>query len=152
MNKPLIHGALIAFGIIAPLLGAWSIHERRDNFSCQIQAVIVDENSAIDVSMNYTLRNGRGIYESSGEYREKGKPPEAISNKITFNYWNESDKVIMVSNETNALPKKPQAFRDHTPDFFHRRDRGISLKILPANDNSYLFLYDGLPVFFCSKS
>ena len=152
INNTVLCWLLIVIAIITPLLGAAYIHYQRNNFSCEIHSAIVDDNSVVDVIMNYTLNQGVGNYESSGEYIAKGKDPIAISNKITFHYWREADRVIMISDETNSLPKRVEAYRSYIPDFFQQRDRGISLQITRANTYSYLFIYGGAPIFYCSKN
>lgn len=75
----------------------------------------------------------------------------AISNKVGFSYWREGDETIMVSDETNVLPKKKLNYLSYVPDFFQHRERGIRLNILPANADSYYFIYSNSPVIYCTK-
>ena len=151
MNSPTLRWMLIALGIATPLLVAGYIHSQRDPFSCEAHATIVDDQSVIDIMMNYSFNDGLGTYQMTGEYSQDGGAPIAISNKIDFNYWHEGGKVIMVSNETNELPKKNQAYRINIPDFYQARNRGIRIKITPVNSSGYLFIFANSPTFYCSK-
>ena len=152
MNKDILFGALAGAAIILPLLGAGYIHYQRDNYSCEIHTVIVDENRVLDVILNFNFDHGTGFYESAGELNEKGEPPTSVSNKILFKYWREDGAVILVSDETNPLPTRYQKFRKDIPDFFQHRERGLRVQITPANAVSDIFTYGGAPVFYCSKS
>lgn len=151
MTKTLWRWALITLVVMAPLLYAGYIHYQRNHFSCQVHTTIVDDRYLLDVIASYSFNGGEGVYETSGEYIPHGQPPVAISNKITFNYWQEGGDVIMVSSETNERPKAAQPFRMTIPDFFHVRDRGLRMQIIPANNSSYFFLYGNSPVLYCTK-
>ena len=151
INKGLLIWSLIALAIAAPLLTAVYIQHQRANFSCEIHTAIVYDNSVLDMILDFNLNNGIGNYEAVGEYKEVGAQSQSVSNKVTFKYWHEDGEVIMVSDETNPLPKKNELFRTFIPDFFQHRDRGIRFQIIPVNATSYIFNYDGAPVFYCSK-
>ncbi len=151
MNNRVMHWLVIILIIIAPLFYAWYTHYQRNNFTCESHLTIVDGDAQVDTIMTFTLHNGSGSYDSTGEYRQSGQQPLTISNKIAFNYWYEEGKIIMVSGDTNERPKKDEAYRRNIPDFFHHRDRGISMEIVPVNASSYLFRFGNTPAFYCSK-
>ncbi|UWX94366.1 hypothetical protein N2K86_05305 [Enterobacter mori] len=146
------YGLIIILMIAAPLLYAWYIHYQRNHFTCESHLIIVEEDSRLDSLMTFTFNNGTGSYDSTGEYHQAGQQPIVVSNKIAFNYWREAGRVILVSRDTNELPKKDEPFRRHIPDFFHYRDRGISVEIVPMNATSYLFSFDNSPLFYCTKN
>jgi len=152
MINPVARWALILLAIIAPLLYAWYVHYQRNNFTCESHLTIVDDDSVVDSIMTFTFHNGSGTYDSTGEYSQSGHSPLPISNKIAFKYWREEGSVIMVSSDTNELPKKDEPFRQFIPDFFHQRDNGIRVEIVPVNAASYLFSFGNSPAFYCSKS
>lgn len=144
-------GLIIILMIATPLFYAWYIHYQQNHFTCESRLIIVEDDSRVDSLMTFTFNNGNGTYDSSGEYSQSGQQTVIFSNKITFNYWREEGRVIMVSSETNELPKKDELFRQHIPDFFHYRDRGISVEILPVNASGYLFSFGNSPAFYCAK-
>lgn len=141
----------IAIAIAAPLIAAGYLHVQRDSFSCEVYTTIIQGDATIELIMNYDFRQGKGHYQSSGEYSSPGKPTIRLSNKVEFDYWYEDGRVIMISSETNELPRKDFPFRNVIPDFYHLRERGVSFQVVPANDSSYYFLYAGSPVFYCIR-
>lgn len=151
MNKQLLRWCIVFLAAISPLLVAGYLHYQRNNFSCETHATIVEQRAVIDMVMNFSFNDGVGSYDATGEYIEDNKPPVAISNKVGFTYWREEGEVILVSNETNVLPKKHLNYLAYVPDFFQHRERGIRLNILPANADSYFFTYSNSPVMYCTK-
>lgn len=143
---------MIILAIIAPLLYAGYVHHQENNFSCEGHLIIVENNSWVDTVMAFSFHNGSGDYDSTGEYRQAGQAPITVSNKVAFRFWREDKRVILISSDTNQLPKKDEAYRHNIPDFFRHRDRGISLEIVPINASSYLFLFGTSPAFYCTKS
>lgn len=151
MNKLTVRWMLIVMAIITPLLAAGYIHYQRDDFSCESHVTLVERHAVIDVLMNFTFDEGKGIYQTSGEYLKDNQPAVALSNNVTFDYWREDGRMIMVSSETNELPKVTLPFRFNIPDFFRHRERGLRMQVVPANSASYYFIYNNSPVFYCSK-
>ncbi|MGL5599707.1 MAG: hypothetical protein ACRDD5_02255 [Silvania sp.] len=151
MNNLTLRWGLIILAIVAPLLTAGYIHYQRDNFSCESHITIVENHAVVDVLMNFSFNDGSGIYQTTGEYSKENQPPISLSNNVTFDYWREEGRMIMVSSETNELPKVTLPFRLSIPDFFRHRERGIRLQIVPANSASYYFIYKNSPVFYCTK-
>lgn len=152
LNSQVVRWGIISLTIAAPLFYAAYLHYQRNNFTCESHLTIVDGDSRVDSLMTFSFHHGSGAYDSTGEYSQAGQQPLIISNKINFKYWYEEDRVILVSSETNALPKKDEPFRHYIPDFFYYRDRGISLGIVPVNASGYLFSFGNSPAFYCSKS
>lgn len=151
MNKIAARWVFIILAILAPLVAAGYIHHQRDNFSCETHVTLVDKNAVVDLIMNYAFEDGVGYYQTSGDYLVANQPPVAVSNNVTFNYWREDGRMIMVSSETNALPKNNLPFRLNMPDFFQYRERGLRMQVVPANASSYYFIYSHSPVFYCTK-
>ncbi len=151
MNKQALRWIVIFLGAVTPLLVAGYLHHQRNNFSCETHVTIIEQHAVIDMIMNFSFNDGIGSYDGSGDYIEENKPPVAISNKVGFTYWREKDEVILVSNETNVLPKSNLTYRAYVPDFFQHRERGIRMNILPANADSYYFTYSNSPVMYCTK-
>lgn len=152
MNNQRVRWGIIILAILLPLMVAGYLHYQRDNLSCDSHVIIVDKQEVVDLIMNFTLNGGNGSYQVTGEYSKNNQPPEAISNYVSFNYWREDGNIIMISTQTNELPKKQLGYRLNIPDFFQHRERGISMQIAPANDNSYYFIYSHSPVLYCTKS
>lgn len=142
----------IMLAIVAPLLYAGYLHYQQNNFSCEGHLIIVENGAWIDTVMTFSFHNGTGDYDSTGEYRQAGQSPITVSNKVAFRFWREDERVILISSDTNELPKKDEAYRHYIPDFFHHRDRGLSLEIIPMNASSYLFRFGSSPVFYCTKN
>lgn len=151
MNKIILGWTLMVLAIVTPLIYAGVIHYLRNHFSCESHLTIVDDTYIVDVVADYSFNGGIGNYEASGDYILPGQSPISISNKIAYTYWREADSIVLVSSDTNERPKKNQTYRHAIPDFFHIRDRGLKLQIMPANDSSYLFIYGNAPVFYCTK-
>ena len=151
MNKKALRWSVIFLLAISPLFVAGYLHHQRNNFSCETHVTIVEQHAVIDSIMNFSFNDGVGSYDSSGDYIEENNPPVAISNKVGFTYWREGDEVVMVSDETNFLPKKHLNYLTYIPDFFQQRERGIRWSILPANADSYYFIYSNSPVMYCTK-
>lgn len=152
MNKGIVIWSLIGLAIVTPLLCAGYIQHQRKNFNCEVRTTIVYNNSVLDMILDFNFNNGNGTYEAVGEYNENDTRNQPVSNKVTFKYWYEDGQVIMVSDETNPLPKKNEDFRQFIPDFFQYRNRGVRFQIIPVNATSYIFTYGDAPVFYCSKS
>lgn len=150
-NKLYLMWVAILLAIATPLLYAGYLNYQRNHFTCGAHAVIVDEDAVLDMITNYTFENGSGSYEGSGKYIKNAQPVLEVSNKVSFNYWRENGRIIMVSNETNELPKRSEPLLDHMPDFYHMRDRGISIDIVRANANNAWFIYGNTPVFYCTR-
>ena len=151
MNNKAMRWSIIFLLAVSPLFVAGYLHYQRNNFSCETHVIIVEQGAVIDTVMNFSFNNGVGSYDASGEYIEENAQPVAISNKVGFSYWREGDETIMVSDETNVLPKKKLNYLSYVPDFFQHRERGIRLNILPANADSYYFIYSNSPVIYCIK-
>lgn len=150
-NKQALRWSLIMLAIFFPLLYAGYIHYQRSNFSCEVHTTIVDDKYVVDAIMDYTFHGDSGTLETSGEYIPLNAPPVAVSNKVLFNAWRENGEVVLISNETNELPKKDEAYRLTIPDFYHARDRGLRFKLTSANASSYFFIYANFPIFYCTK-
>lgn len=151
MNKPALRWGIIFLAAISPLLAAGYLHYQRNNFRCETHATIVEKEAVIDLIMSFSFKDGVGSYDALGEYIEGNKPPVAISNKVGFTYWRDKNEMILVSDETNVLPKKHLNYLAYVPDFFQHRERGIRLNIIPANTDSYYFTYSNSPVMYCTK-
>lgn len=151
VNSHIVRGAIVTLVISAPLFYAWYLHYQRNNFTCESHLTIVNADSRVDSLMTFAFHNGSGTFDSTGEYNQSGQPPITISNKIAFHYWDEDGKIIMISSDTNELPKKDPPFRRYIPDFFQHRDRGISVEMVQVNASSYLFSFGNSPAFYCTK-
>lgn len=152
IDSQTVRCGIVILAIAAPILYAAWLHYQRNNFTCESHLTIVEGDSTVDSLMSFSFQHGSGVYDSTGEYSPPGQPTVTISNKINFKYWYEEGRVILVSDETNALPKKDEPFRHYIPDFFYYRDRGISLGIVQVNASGYLFSFGNSPAFYCSKS
>lgn len=150
-NKLVLRWSLIMLAILGPLIYAGYLHFLRSHFSCEAHTTIVDDKYVVDTIMDYTFRGDSGTLESSGEYIRVNAQPVAVSNKISFNVWQENGEMVLISNETNELPKKAEAYRLTIPDFYHARDRGLRFQLTPANASSYFFIYANSPIFYCTK-
>jgi hypothetical protein len=151
INSFILRWVLITAAIAMPLIYTGYDYWLRNHFTCDANIIIVDENTVLEVNSTYTFKNGHGDYQSFGQYTKKGHPPLPLSNKVTFDYWREGGRIIMVSNETNELPKRDDPLLSQMPDFYHLRDRGISIELARANASSAYFLYGQAPVFYCSR-
>lgn len=151
INFFILRWLLIVLAIALPLIVTGYNHWQRNHFVCDTNIIIVDEDSVLDESATYTFTNGHGDYQSFGQYTQKDRPPVAVSNKVTFEYWHEEGRIIMVSNETNELPRREDPLLAQMPDFYHLRDRGISIELVRANASSAYFLYGQAPVFYCTR-
>lgn len=151
INHPVLRLSLIVIAIITPLIFAGYSHYQRNHFRCEAHMIIVDDDSVVDVMTNYNFKGNAGTLRSSGEYLKNDASQVAISNQISFAFWREGGDVIMVSNDTNELPKKSEPYRLNIPDFYHSRDRGIRIKITPAHSAGYFFSYSNTPLFYCAK-
>jgi hypothetical protein len=151
MNKGKIAwtAALLVTGL--PLIATGYFQYQRNHFSCEIHATLVDKDDSVESVIYLTLDGAKGIYEASGDYTQAHQPTLSVSNKIYFSYEWEGQDLIMVSDETNPLPKTQQNFRLNMPDFFFHRERGIRMQVMPANNNSYYFFFENNPVFYCSR-
>ncbi|MCU6669250.1 hypothetical protein M8013_10870 [Enterobacteriaceae bacterium H4N4] len=151
MNKLTARWMLTGIAIITPVLAAGYIHHQRDDFSCESRVTVVDKHDYVDVLVSFSFHDGKGLYQASGEDNKPNQPPVAVSNNVMFDYWREDGRMIMVSSETNELPKVTLPFRVNIPDFFRHRERGLRMQVVPANSSSYYFIYNNSPVFYCSK-
>jgi len=150
-NKLALRWSLIILAILGPLIYAGYIHFHRSHFSCEAHITIVDDKYVVDTIMDYTFQGDSGTLETAGEYIKVDEPPIAISNKVSFNVWQENGEIVLVSNETNERPKRPEAYRLPIPDFYHVRDRGLRFKLTHVNPSSYFFIYANSPIFYCTK-
>lgn len=151
VNPLIVRWSAIVLAILAPLIYAGYLSSQRDNFSCGAHLIIVDNDVVLDLISNYTFNNGRGSYESFGQYKKGSEPPVGVSNKVSFDYWREASKFVMVSNETNQLPKREKSLLAGIPDFYRLRDRGIRMRTVRASAASDIFLYGQAPFFYCRR-
>ncbi|AYN28429.1 hypothetical protein D8682_16475 [Buttiauxella sp. 3AFRM03] len=143
---------LIIVLIALPLLFAWYQSYKRDHFSCDATATIIGENIVYEMLTHFTFENGKGVYTSLGQLHEKGKPELNTNNHFTFKYWHQDDNIIMISTESSGVENLFGQYFPQTPDFFLYRERGISLQVERENASSYLFSYDGTPLFYCMQA
>jgi len=151
VNPLIVRWSVILLAILTPLMYAGYLSWQRNNFSCGAHLIIVDNDVVLDLISNYTFSNGRGSYASFGQYKKASEPPVGVSNNVSFDYWREANKFVMVSNETNQLPKREESLLAGIPDFYRLRDRGIRLGTVRANASSDLFLYGQAPFFYCTR-
>lgn len=151
MKKISLLWAFIALAILTPLIIAGYVHYQQDHFTCEDHLTVIDEKTQFELQMRFTFSGGKGRYESYGSYQAAGHAPIAISNQITFSYWREPQKIIMVSDDTNELPKREEPLLKDAPDFFHSRNRGMATELVSVNAQSHLFLSEHVPVMYCMR-
>ncbi|MCS2151622.1 hypothetical protein MUU49_03345 [Scandinavium goeteborgense] len=127
-------------------LTAW----KQTHFACDSQMSIVDKNGSEDIIMHFRFMGKTGHLETRGKYTTLKGGVTPTSNRINFTFWREGRSLIMVSNETNQLPKIPLPVLNNTPDFFTSRERGLRLQVIQKNPTGYLFLYEGTPALYCA--
>lgn len=120
------------------------------NFSCQGDAIFNEYGNKLTSSVKFSFIDGNGRYAANSIYTQSGFSEQTFSNTIYFNYWREGEEIIMISNNDNARSEtlKPLA---KLPDFFLYRDRGIAVKILRPNHNSFIFIHEDTPIFYCNS-
>ncbi|MCS3603709.1 hypothetical protein M2371_002944 [Buttiauxella sp. BIGb0471] len=149
-NKRIACWVLIVLLIALPLIFAWYQAYKRDHFSCDATATIVGENISYEMITHFVFNEGSGTYTASGQLHEEGKPEMNTNNHFNFKYWHEEEKIIMISKENSGMENVFSHYFPYTPDFFLYRERGISLEVKRENASSYLFSYDGTPLFYCT--
>jgi hypothetical protein len=123
---------------------------KETHFACDSQLTMIDAYGNDDIIMHFRFDGKTGHVETRGKYTPLKGQQIQTSNKVSFTFWRDGDSLVMVSNDTNRLPKtSPPAFA-HTPDFFSSRERGIRLQVIRKNKAGYLFLYDGTPALYCA--
>jgi hypothetical protein len=136
-------------GILCIAYAQWATW-KETHFACDSQLTMIDALGNDDIIMHFRFDGKNGHIETRGKYIPLKGQVIQTSNKVNFTFWREGDSLVMVSNDTNRLPKtSPPAFA-HTPDFFSSRERGIRLQVIRKNKSGYLFLYDGTPALYCS--
>ncbi|MRS16467.1 hypothetical protein GJV06_16395 [Enterobacteriaceae bacterium RIT691] len=125
---------------------------QQTHFVCDSQLTMVDSKGTEDVIMHFRFDGDSGHVETRGKYNSGTGEVISTSNKITFNFWREGGSLVMVSNETNRLPKQAPPVLNNVPDFFSSRERGIRLKVVKENAAGYLFLYEDTPALYCRST
>ncbi|GKX54683.1 hypothetical protein SOASR030_07950 [Leminorella grimontii] len=122
------------------------------DFSCQGEVVVIPigHKTKMASSIKFNFTDGNGRYDSNATVTQTGVPDQSFSNTIYFKYWREGDETVMLSDSNNALSETLKPLLD-IPDFFLYRDRGIALKILKINRNSFMFTHDDTPIFYCKS-
>lgn len=140
---PLISGILCAAWIGITL---W----KQNHFSCDSQLSMVGSEGKEEVILHFRFDGNKGLIETRGKYTPNNGDTFPTSNKISFSFWREGNVMVMVSDESNQLPKvSPSLFR-HIPDFFSTRERGIRLQLIRKNAGGYLFLFEDTPALYCT--
>lgn len=134
------------FCIASISITAW----KQTHFTCESQLSIVDEYGSEDIIMHFRFLGKTGQLETRGKYITKKGKVTPTSNRGDFTFWREGRSLIMVSNETNQLPKIYLPVLNNTPDFFTSRERGIRLQVIQKNPTGYVFLYEGTPALYCA--
>jgi hypothetical protein len=142
--------ALVVLLISLPLAFSGYQAYKRDRFSCDAITTIVGKNISYEMITHFVFNEGSGTYTSLGQLHQTGKPEVNTNNHFTFKYWHEEGKIIMISSENSGMENVFSQYFPYTPDFFLYRERGISLEIKRENASSYLFSYDGTPLFYCT--
>lgn len=142
----------ILLAIALPLLGSIYTNWQRNHFTCKSHIIYVDDNGVLDMISKYTFSNGTGNHEFSGHFTKKNQHPLAVSYKNSFDYWNEKDATIMVSDVNNEFPEQSKILRNFIPDFYQLQGRAIRFEIVTANPLSYYFIYEKAPVAYCKKN
>jgi hypothetical protein len=125
---------------------------KQTHFACDSQMSIVDSRGQDDLIMHFRFDGKTGHVNTRGKYTPHNEAPIETSNKVYFTFWREGDSLVMISDDTNRLPKTPQPTLALSPDFFTARERGLRLQITAKNDSGYLFLYDGTPTLYCKTA
>lgn len=138
-------------GIFCAAYASYSLWQQT-HFSCDSQLTVVGAKGTEEIILHFSFSGESGSIDTRGKYVPHGSEAIPISNKINFTFWREGDSLIMVSNDTNRLPKiSPPELKD-APDFFTTRERGIRFKVIDKNPGGYIFLYENTPTLYCSRS
>lgn len=121
-----------------------------NHFACDARLTIIESRGADDLIMHFRFDGHTGHVETKGRYTQTNGEMTETSNKVDFTFWREKGSLVLISNETNRIPKMPPPVLAHIPDFFSSRERGIRLQIVPKNASAYLFLYEGTPTLYCA--
>ncbi|MGL4726908.1 MAG: hypothetical protein ACRCWW_20780 [Scandinavium sp.] len=143
--------------LLLPLLtgiicAAWAgiTQWKQTHFSCDSQLSMIGSEGQEEVILHFRFDGNTGLIESRGKYTPKKGDTIPTSNKIIFSFWRENNALVLISEESNQLPKvAPELFR-HIPDFFSTRERGIRLQIVRKNPGGYIFLFENTPALYCA--
>ncbi|ALR78604.1 hypothetical protein [[Enterobacter] lignolyticus] len=148
-NVRLLLNLLITLVVISVALAGY-VNWQKNHFSCEAQITLVTDRGTEDLIMHFRFSGDTGQYESKGKYVTASGREIPTSNKIDFTFWRDGDALVMISDETNAIPKTAGSVYPYTPDFFYSRERGLRWKLTMENAAGYLFSYDGTPAFYCA--
>lgn len=125
---------------------------KQTHFACDSQLTIVGAEGKEEIIMHFRFSGDTGHMETRGKYILLNGEEVPTSNRVNFNFLREGDSLVLVSNETNRLPKKSLSILQGTPDFFSTRERGIRLEVIRKNSAGYIFMYENTPVLYCRSA
>jgi len=150
-NRLLIVGLPLITAVICAAYATVS-HWQQTHFSCDSQLTIVSAKGTEEMIIHFKFSGPSGRIETRGKYVPKEGEAIITSNKVDFTFWRDGDSLVMISDETNKLPKIAPPVFDESPDFFSARERGLRLKVIQKSTGSYLFLYENTPGLYCTAT
>ena len=100
--------------------------------------------------MHFNFNGKTGHIETRGEFTSGKNASITTSNKINFTFWRDGNSLVMISDDTNQIPKILNPALEDTPDFFNTRERGLRLQIIRKNTSAYVLLYESTPTLYCT--
>ncbi|MBB1202211.1 hypothetical protein EGM70_18200 [Enterobacteriaceae bacterium 89] len=152
LNSRLLIAGLPIITAIACATYAAASHWQQTHFSCDSQLTLVSAKGTEEMIIHFNFSGKSGRIETRGKYVPKNGEAITTSNKVDFTFWRDGDSLVMISDETNKLPKIAPPMLDESPDFFSTRERGLRLKVIQKSAGSYLFLYEDTPGLYCTAS
>lgn len=147
-SKRLIRFLFAIIALLPFFVGEYARYQRT-HFSCDSELFIQSAEEKIHITMNFHFENGLGSYNATGTHVINGNVLKNIHKHFIFDYYRESDYLILISRGYDSNPVTTDSFDTFIPDFFRYSKRGISLKIGKGNSEGYIISMDKTPVLYC---
>ncbi|XTE58790.1 hypothetical protein AB8Q02_02630 [Enterobacter ludwigii] len=136
--------------VIATTLGIY-VSQEKQNFACQGEVTASKKGKNTQFLINFRRERAQGWFDiTERNPREEHVKGKKISYSLSFHLIRADEDFLLLSDNDNQF----MDFMDpglSVPDFFLYQGRGLALKIIAINTDTYLFVDNGLPVFYCKK-
>ncbi|MGX5027714.1 hypothetical protein ACWKYF_12300 [Enterobacter asburiae] len=122
-------------------------------FACQANFIQHHPGETLSFWLNYTIEGNNGILSMNG--RVKNDPTKVINRKISFQVERKDHIYLLTSVRNMKFPDDNVSdgwLEKYEPLFFIYPDKSIYMRIVPQQNENYLFVLGTLPTYVCHAS
>ncbi|MBJ2116417.1 MULTISPECIES: hypothetical protein [Proteus] len=126
---------------------------RKNNFSCDANVVMVNQDYRLTMAITYFIESEHGIAVLKGELA-KGENSYHLSRKTYFNtnnFQNLTNLTSTLSIKTPADNVPNTELQKILPPFYLDKDKKLDFRIYPQGWRGYVFSTGYVPAFYCTR-